>query len=873
MASYEVKINEPSIGLTNRTSYVSRANSQNFVMQRGHRGTANLVFTVAASDSYSPTLGTAIYIYNVGTTTTCVWAGSIDSIQVRWVGNNGARFISLTCVSFEQSFDKLRTTQAYAYDNQYAGDIMADLIQRAAGTLPVSVGIIAAGARIDLMYVLPNQTLAQVFASLASDSGLIWGVDPATSTVYMKSVTATPSPFTLASSQLLFESFNFTQTRQNYRNRQSIQIAEDAYDYNVEATYLYTPSTAIFLGNGSTTTFTLPTLSRSIQYIVDTGLPSTQTGTFTGLPANNDTITFVDKINNLTSQVYTFKTTLDNSQTWQVLIGATAAATATNFSNAINADIATAGTSYSLPTTENQYFSASVSSATVTVQTKFPANCASGTLIESCSNFTWAGSTTSGASSVTDATKTWATIPGSDILFDPAVTTGSGPAVAVAYMAHAGFPPSGGSAAFMLSSVSGAITLITAGTTIVVGDYTYTYVNSITNSIPFQLWNHYPSGVAATTLTAELAAAINGTPSGSVSSSTPANPYVTAGTSTALGDAWTTVASTGVSNTPNSVPVSPTSVGGIFCWYTDTTATTKTLHLAGGVSGNTPGAPGDTMTVGATTYTFVAALTNSTPYEILANASMGAALFATRLAAAINGIGDGTTVSSATGPNQSASGSTTGVVGEVKASALFPGVYGNAIGVSQSSPTSTNYWLATSGGSFTTHLAGGADSTLASTSTITTSSFTLASGHALRVVYHRLGGDFIAVENTTLVTARAAIEGTSGRYQTWSSDQRLTTGHALQAVQQGLTTYSTLISTFQFVTDSNLLSAGQVLTISVSAPPNLGALINGTWYVQEVRADLAPGWTNFRYTVTVVNGQMLNYVQFWTNLANNINVS
>ena len=129
-----------------------------------------------------------------------------------------------------------------------------------------------------------------------------------------------------------------------------------------------------------------------------TATQSTQTGTFTGVPANNDTVT-------IDGRVYTWKTTLDNTQKDQIHIGADGERLRQNLADAINANPATAGKGFSFPTWYHFTCSASATSGTVTINVMIAGAGGNGTaLSESTSNFTWAsGSTAGGVDGITQA--------------------------------------------------------------------------------------------------------------------------------------------------------------------------------------------------------------------------------------------------------------------------------------------------------------------------------------------------------------------------------------------------------------------------------------------------------------------------------------
>ena len=105
-------INEPSIGLTDRSNYLhigdgTKTQFRNMIKQRG---TASIELSILAGDNYQPTIGSPVYLYDINATGQgfCVFAGTIDTIDTKWIGNAGYRLVTINCVSFEQCFDVIR---------------------------------------------------------------------------------------------------------------------------------------------------------------------------------------------------------------------------------------------------------------------------------------------------------------------------------------------------------------------------------------------------------------------------------------------------------------------------------------------------------------------------------------------------------------------------------------------------------------------------------------------------------------------------------------------------------------------------------------------------------------------------------------------
>lgn len=375
-------IDEPTIGLTDRSNYLDENNPASFTLQRGSRGTATVTLIIRIGDSYAPTLGAPMYLYEFPQSAAeyCVFAGTIDTVEITWDGDLGTHRAILNCVSLEQCFDVLQCPTT-AHFGQTAGFIFQWLLDNIAPDAPVTVGTISAGPVIPI-FLIDFDRVSDLFDQLATLAGFIWAVDPADQTIYFKLPPQVVSPFTLDSADVLWETMDWQQTRQDYRNRQTLRIAFGAFF----------PTYKSFAGDGVTTIFTLPFRIDHLTFTaLTTSTQNTGTGTFTGQPSPGDTI-------QADNEVYTFVTALDNTVLYQVLIGATAADTLDNFIAAINGDPALdkKGVVYSLPTWANAALTADAPSGLVLTVRSGYAGAGSNPLAESCANFTWSGATTAG---------------------------------------------------------------------------------------------------------------------------------------------------------------------------------------------------------------------------------------------------------------------------------------------------------------------------------------------------------------------------------------------------------------------------------------------------------------------------------------------
>lgn len=153
----------------------------------------------------------------------------------------------------------------------------------------------------------------------------------------------------------------------------------------------------------------------------------------------------------------------------------------------------------------------------------------------------------------------------------------------------------------------------------------------------------------------------------------------------------------------------------------------------------------------------------------------------------------------------------------------------------------------------------------------------LNSGSNLNVEYTREDGNVIEVEDTALVTSLAAITHGTGKYQqiTDQSTQGLIAVSAdagLQLAQAALAAYKVVPSELTVELYQPGILPGQLWTWDLDAPLDV---LNGDYYVEEVRAELVPtypwldnpnavGAGHYRYTVKVIDvAQIGSYMDFW----------
>lgn len=455
-------INEPGIRYTDRSTYLHLASDQTFTLTLRQRGTANLTLIVPAGDPYAPTTGTQCFLYDQNAAgSTLVFAGTIDTWEITWMGEKGYHLVKLTLVSFEQCFDALLVPpQSFFY--QPAEDIFRALLASIAGGVPVVPGNIVAPTIVNVLQCNWDR-LSDIFDQLATAAGCIWGVDLANLSVFLQPESANPSPFTLQMSDVVWESNTYDVDRTNFRNRQIIRISLDAFSQSSE----------LFAGNGSQTSFTMMRPVDTVTFAWLTyNRQNTALGIFSGDPVDGDTVTIgypnsgsiynwspnapyaegqiiVDPANHIQrvttagisgsfapawndtgstttdpvifsgnpsviwqdlglsgaggvgASVYTFRNVIDNRVWGEVKIGFAPGQSAINLADAINANQATAGQAFSWPTWENPLVNADppvVAIGEIHIRNKPAGQDYKASLATTSANFSWSRATTSGGS-------------------------------------------------------------------------------------------------------------------------------------------------------------------------------------------------------------------------------------------------------------------------------------------------------------------------------------------------------------------------------------------------------------------------------------------------------------------------------------------
>ena len=284
-------INElPSGGLVNRSHYLNfgdgpgglggaeRTTAQAMLKQRG---VASIALSIPAGDTYLPKIGWQLYLFDISPVSgqVIVFAGTFDKVESSWWGVNGDRLVVFSCTSFEQCFDTIRIP-GRLYQNQTAGFIFNDLLSLATGW-PGTTGTIDSGGIIQSFHIEDSPTLAETFTKLGNLANYIWGVDITTLEIFFTPPGASPSPFALEQTDVIWQELSYNDNRQDFRDREIIELDYDAFFRSAEC----------FAGSGQTV-FQLRNPVHDVTGAwITKNTQNTATGSFSGQPANGDTVT------------------------------------------------------------------------------------------------------------------------------------------------------------------------------------------------------------------------------------------------------------------------------------------------------------------------------------------------------------------------------------------------------------------------------------------------------------------------------------------------------------------------------------------------------------------------------------------------------
>jgi hypothetical protein len=289
-------INEPGAGLTDQTPrlFTGQGHRNDFSNELRQRGKATIHLVIHGLDPYAPTKGAPVYLFDqIPSGFILGFTGIIQDIEnVYTAGNDGTHYVIITAVSWESVFDTVYA-RPYQYVNMDPGSIVLDLLKRyetGSGVTVITGQINTTAAALPLFVTDTGDKLSELFGQLATTAGFIWQVLISGATPYAPSFyfgaptsTAVPSWFSghLRSRDILWDSISWKLNGQDYRNRQAVRLSFNAFSHSME----------FFVGAGQQTFTLMRAVDQGVTAYITLSTPNTATGSFSGQPANGDTVT------------------------------------------------------------------------------------------------------------------------------------------------------------------------------------------------------------------------------------------------------------------------------------------------------------------------------------------------------------------------------------------------------------------------------------------------------------------------------------------------------------------------------------------------------------------------------------------------------
>lgn len=378
------------IGDVDRTEFVRDEATCSFNLTSQQPGLASLQLVFPPEvDPFTPACGNHFEIFETfeDSDPVRVYAGLIEDLEIGFINDDGWHTINISVAGLEKMLDGILVPES-SFTQVAAQDIVTTLMANAASqfTRGVAIGTIVAPTLLTRAYD-GKSSLWQALTQIATDANCVVYIDPADVGLYMHGRTQRVSPFTITSPDILTQqdgqsTIRWKQSKSDFRDRQSIQLSNLVMPSNSQN----------FDGDGGTTQFTLDNpASQVIGAALTTAVAATGTGTFSDVTSDGDTFSIISFYSPpIAPPDYFSVTTLDNTVFGQFLIGANANEMAANFADAINANPANAGITYSAATFANQQVTATASGPTVTLKAKTLGT--QGNSIElatTAANFTW----------------------------------------------------------------------------------------------------------------------------------------------------------------------------------------------------------------------------------------------------------------------------------------------------------------------------------------------------------------------------------------------------------------------------------------------------------------------------------------------------
>lgn len=211
------------------------------------RNTASFSLVKPLTSSFDAKIGEKVEIkYDSGTGDTMIlFAGTVENVQRKKVYNDDVIFLDVDAVDFNWLADK--RVVAADYREQYAGDIVRDLLTNFLEPEGVSAGTIEDGPFIEQV-IFNFSSLAAALDELADLVGFVWKIDY-NKILNFTAFASTQAPIDLneLDNETRYRNLRSNKSRSQYRNRQYVRGGEDTTNLRTET----------FVGDGASKSYTL----------------------------------------------------------------------------------------------------------------------------------------------------------------------------------------------------------------------------------------------------------------------------------------------------------------------------------------------------------------------------------------------------------------------------------------------------------------------------------------------------------------------------------------------------------------------------------------------------------------------------------------
>lgn len=237
-----------------RTAYLHRETDYSWNLLKGSRGSCSIPFIVEPGDPYTPLPGDLIEIFDPADSR--VWAGTVEQVFCRWIGDDGFHVWIVTGVTLESLFDGAFVDKTL-FDGVTGSSAFSDLFDAVDQSI-VSLGDVDGPDTIEALEVT---RVADGFSSIALRCDRVWFVDPADLTLNLISPLDRAAPWVMGHSDIVWESIQWRVSRADFRDTQVIQSP----DGSSQTVIALTPNTGLGRRSARLTFTTSNTSAGAIQ--------------------------------------------------------------------------------------------------------------------------------------------------------------------------------------------------------------------------------------------------------------------------------------------------------------------------------------------------------------------------------------------------------------------------------------------------------------------------------------------------------------------------------------------------------------------------------------------------------------------------------